>query len=123
MRTPLSAIRGYTELLAATEHFSDDGRRAVDRVLEQSSRMSAWWSSCCCWPGWRRKPPTSSPGRTWWTWPGKSPTTSRSPPRITGGRSSPPRTRWRSIATPRRCAGSSPTCWAMHASTPAWATP
>ena len=41
LRTPLSAIRGYTELLAATEHFSDDGRRSVDRVLEQSSRMSA----------------------------------------------------------------------------------
>lgn len=40
LRTPLSAIRGYTELLAATEHFSDDGRRSVNRVLEQSSRMS-----------------------------------------------------------------------------------
>lgn len=40
LRTPLSAIRGYTELLSATEHFSDDGRRSVNRVLEQSSRMS-----------------------------------------------------------------------------------
>ncbi|MCZ4141573.1 two-component sensor histidine kinase, partial [Escherichia coli] len=37
----LSAIRGYTELLSATEHFSPDGQRSVDRVLQQSSRMSS----------------------------------------------------------------------------------
>ncbi|GAA1496636.1 sensor histidine kinase [Paeniglutamicibacter kerguelensis] len=41
LRTPLSAIRGYTELLSATEHFSDDGQRSLDRVLEQSTRMSS----------------------------------------------------------------------------------
>ncbi|MEF9981646.1 MAG: HAMP domain-containing sensor histidine kinase [Glutamicibacter sp.] len=41
LRTPLSAIRGYTELLSATEHFSPDGQRSVDRVLQQSSRMSS----------------------------------------------------------------------------------
>ncbi|MHC6175490.1 sensor histidine kinase [Glutamicibacter endophyticus] len=40
LRTPLAAIRGYTELLSATEHFSEDGRRSVDRVLQQSNRMS-----------------------------------------------------------------------------------
>ncbi|KAA0977420.1 sensor histidine kinase [Paeniglutamicibacter gangotriensis] len=40
LRTPLSAIRGYTELISATEHFSDDGQRSLDRVLEQSTRMS-----------------------------------------------------------------------------------
>ncbi|WP_345472711.1 HAMP domain-containing sensor histidine kinase [Glutamicibacter ectropisis] len=39
LRTPLSSIRGYTELLSATEHFSPDGQRSVDRVLQQSSRM------------------------------------------------------------------------------------
>src|SRR5690606_24919005 len=41
LRTPLSAIRGYTELLSATEHFSPDGQRSVDRVLQQSARMSS----------------------------------------------------------------------------------
>lgn len=41
LRTPLSAIRGYTELLSATEHFSPDGRRSVDRVLQQSHRMGS----------------------------------------------------------------------------------
>ncbi|MFJ2619759.1 sensor histidine kinase [Glutamicibacter sp. NPDC087344] len=39
LRTPLSSIRGYTELLAATEHFSPDGQRSVERVLQQSNRM------------------------------------------------------------------------------------
>ncbi|MBV1780973.1 HAMP domain-containing histidine kinase [Paeniglutamicibacter sp. ABSL32-1] len=41
LRTPLSAIRGYTELISATEHFSDDGQRSLNRVLEQSTRMSS----------------------------------------------------------------------------------
>ncbi len=41
LRTPLSSIRGYTELLSATEHFSPDGQRSVDRVLQQSSRMGS----------------------------------------------------------------------------------
>lgn len=41
LRTPLSAIRGYTELLSVTEQFSLDGRRSVDRVLQQSNRMSS----------------------------------------------------------------------------------
>ncbi|GAA1414699.1 sensor histidine kinase [Glutamicibacter uratoxydans] len=41
LRTPLSSIRGYTELIAATEHFSPDGQRSVERVLQQSSRMSS----------------------------------------------------------------------------------
>ena len=41
LRTPLSAIRGYTELMSATEHFSDDGQRSLNRVLEQSTRMSS----------------------------------------------------------------------------------
>lgn len=41
LRTPLAAIRGYSDLLAATEHFSDDGRRALDRVTEQSARMGS----------------------------------------------------------------------------------
>lgn len=41
LRTPLSAIRGYTELISATEHFSDDGKRSLNRVLEQSTRMSS----------------------------------------------------------------------------------
>lgn len=41
LRTPLSAIRGYTELISATEHFSEDGERSLNRVLEQSTRMSS----------------------------------------------------------------------------------
>ncbi|MGQ3382467.1 sensor histidine kinase [Glutamicibacter sp. TV12E] len=41
LRTPLSSIRGYTELLSATEHFSPDGQRSIDRVLQQSSRMGS----------------------------------------------------------------------------------
>ncbi|MFJ6416777.1 ATP-binding protein [Paeniglutamicibacter sp. NPDC091659] len=41
LRTPLSAIRGYTELISATEHFSEDGQRSLNRVLEQSTRMSS----------------------------------------------------------------------------------
>lgn len=41
LRTPLSAIRGYTELMSATEHFSEDGQRSLNRVLEQSTRMSS----------------------------------------------------------------------------------
>ena len=41
LRTPLSAIRGYAELIGATEHFSDDGQRSLNRVLEQSTRMSS----------------------------------------------------------------------------------
>lgn len=41
LRTPLSSIRGYTELLAATEHFSPDGQRSVERVLQQSHRMGS----------------------------------------------------------------------------------
>ena len=41
LRTPLSAIRGYAELIGATEHFSEDGQRSLNRVLEQSTRMSS----------------------------------------------------------------------------------
>ncbi|GER22829.1 two-component sensor histidine kinase [Zafaria cholistanensis] len=41
LRTPLAAIRGYSELVAATEHLSDDGRRSLDRVVEQSRRMGS----------------------------------------------------------------------------------
>ncbi|WP_309080798.1 HAMP domain-containing sensor histidine kinase [Zhihengliuella sp.] len=41
LRTPLAAIRGYAELVGATEHLSDDGRSGLDRVVEQSRRMGA----------------------------------------------------------------------------------
>ncbi|MFB0834953.1 sensor histidine kinase [Arthrobacter halodurans] len=41
LRTPLSSIRGYSELVSATEHLSDDGRQSLDRVIEQSLRMGA----------------------------------------------------------------------------------
>jgi len=41
LRTPLAAVRGYSELVAATEHLSDDGRRSLDRVVEQSRRMGS----------------------------------------------------------------------------------
>lgn len=41
LRNPLAAIRGYADLLAATEHFSEDGYRSLGRVQAQSQRMSA----------------------------------------------------------------------------------
>ncbi|MGG5753261.1 sensor histidine kinase [Zafaria sp. Z1313] len=41
LRTPLAAVRGYSELVSATEHLSDDGRRSLDRVVEQSRRMGS----------------------------------------------------------------------------------
>lgn len=41
LRTPLAAVRGYSELIRATEHLSEDGEKSIDRVLEQSDRMSA----------------------------------------------------------------------------------
>lgn len=40
LRTPLTAIRGYTELLSMTEPLSEDGQSSLDRVHEQSVRMS-----------------------------------------------------------------------------------
>jgi two-component system OmpR family sensor kinase len=40
LRNPLAAIRGYSELLGATEHFSEDGYKALGRVQAQSHRMS-----------------------------------------------------------------------------------
>ncbi|GAA3711243.1 HAMP domain-containing sensor histidine kinase [Zhihengliuella alba] len=41
LRTPLAAIRGYAELVGATEHLSDDGRASMNRVVEQSRRMGS----------------------------------------------------------------------------------
>lgn len=41
LRTPLASIRGYSELVAATEHLSDDGRTSLNRVVEQSHRMGS----------------------------------------------------------------------------------
>lgn len=40
LRTPLAAIQGYSELLGATEALSDDGERSLDRVREQTRRMT-----------------------------------------------------------------------------------
>lgn len=40
LRTPLTAIRGYAELLSMTEPLSPDGQTALNRVQEQSVRMS-----------------------------------------------------------------------------------
>lgn len=40
LRTPLTAIRGYAELLAMTEQLSPDGQTSLDRVQDQSVRMS-----------------------------------------------------------------------------------
>jgi two-component system OmpR family sensor kinase len=40
LRTPLAAVRGYSELIRATEHLSDDGEKSIQRVLDQSDRMS-----------------------------------------------------------------------------------
>ena len=40
LRTPLTAIRGYAELLAMTEQLSADGQTSLDRVQDQSVRMS-----------------------------------------------------------------------------------
>ncbi|MFC8303847.1 sensor histidine kinase [Specibacter sp. NPDC057265] len=40
LRTPLTAIRGYAELLSMTEPLSPDGQTALDRVQEQSVRMT-----------------------------------------------------------------------------------
>lgn len=39
LRTPLASVQGYSELINATEHLSDDGRQAMRRVLDQSQRM------------------------------------------------------------------------------------
>lgn len=41
LRTPLAAIQGYSELLDATEALSEDGERSLDRVREQTRRMTA----------------------------------------------------------------------------------
>ncbi|WP_271395719.1 sensor histidine kinase [Neomicrococcus lactis] len=41
LRTPLAAVRGYSELIRATEHLSEDGEKSIQRVLDQSDRMSA----------------------------------------------------------------------------------
>ena len=40
LRTPLTAIRGYAELLAMTEQLTPDGQTSLDRVQDQSVRMS-----------------------------------------------------------------------------------
>lgn len=41
LRTPpLTAIRGYTELLRMTENFTEDGRKSLARVQSQSERMT-----------------------------------------------------------------------------------
>ena len=40
LRTPLAAIQGYSELLGATEALSDDGERSLERVREQTRRMT-----------------------------------------------------------------------------------
>ncbi|GAA1349764.1 HAMP domain-containing sensor histidine kinase [Falsarthrobacter nasiphocae] len=39
LRNPLAAIRGYSELLAATEQLSEDGFRSLGRVQAQARRM------------------------------------------------------------------------------------
>ncbi|MBG6085173.1 sensor histidine kinase [Zhihengliuella flava] len=39
LRTPLASVRGYSELINATEHLSADGQQAMRRVLDQSRRM------------------------------------------------------------------------------------
>ena len=39
LRNPLAAIRGYSDLLGATEHFSEDGLRSLGRLQAQSQRM------------------------------------------------------------------------------------
>jgi two-component system OmpR family sensor kinase len=41
LRTPLASVRGYSELMAATEHLSADGQRSLDRIVEQSRRMGS----------------------------------------------------------------------------------
>ena len=41
LRTPLASVRGYSELVSATEHLSPDGQRSLDRIVEQSRRMGS----------------------------------------------------------------------------------
>ncbi|NKX49762.1 HAMP domain-containing histidine kinase, partial [Arthrobacter deserti] len=39
LRTPLSALRGYTEMLTLTETFTPDGEKSLERIRSQSLRM------------------------------------------------------------------------------------
>ncbi len=124
LRTPLSAIRGYTELISATEHFSDDGQRSLNRVLEQSTRMSSLVENLLLLARLDekhqlKKAPVNlgqlaseitedfritTPDHHWVTRVPDTPVVVNRP-------------------MPARCAGSSPTCWPTPASTPRRETP
>ncbi|MFT0846948.1 HAMP domain-containing sensor histidine kinase [Actinomycetaceae bacterium L2_0104] len=41
LRTPLASVRGYAEMLQLTEPLQENGQKLLQRVLEQSERMSA----------------------------------------------------------------------------------